>query len=180
MSAESGAYISALVHTSDYIVSKACTVLRINYYTLYYCVPADRPAHHWLMSFLWGYWSIRVREQQKDMLEYTNWRTKNKGLMRWKITCSMGRIIAAAAIYTSYLNVLPEWDEWGVLYNNTEWVNSPVSSSGAHNHTSTTWCASSMHGWKHTNPVHFWHNIIYIQLHTGNFNVVAMHIIMCR
>ena len=34
--------------------------------------------------------------------------------------CSMGRIIAAAAIYTSYLNVLPEWDEWGVLYNNTE------------------------------------------------------------
>ena len=46
--------------------------------------------------------------------------------------CSMGRIIAAA-IYTSYLNVLPEWDEWGVLYNNTERVNSLVSSSGAHN-----------------------------------------------
>ena len=105
MSAEFGAYISALVHTSDYIVSKACIVLGINYYTLYYCVPADRPAHHWLMSFLWGYWSICVRicEQQKDMPEYTNWRTKYKGMMRCKIMCSMGRIIAAAAIYTSYI-----------------------------------------------------------------------------
>ena len=37
-------------------------------------------------------------------------------------------------IYILYLNVLPEWDEWGVLYNNTERVNSPFSSSGAHNH----------------------------------------------